>query len=265
MEIQEIRKAWAIKERDIQSEVQMWDSQSDDPTYSHVYDKFIELLEQKHMLDKSFEVLDVGCGVGIYSIALSEKVHSVTGMDISPKMLANGKKIIEESEIKNVSLEPADWNTVDLESRGMKGRYDLVFAHNTPAICDYNTFEKLNDASRRFCAVCNPIRMIEPVMQKINEMAGVGEGDSCDSNFSYMLDLLLHKGLMPKISYERQAWPMNQSYEDACAFYLNRVRMLKELSESETAEIEEYLKSLLKDGIISDQIDTTVATIYWEK
>lgn len=265
MKIEEIRKNWAARDRDAGSEVKTWDSQADDPTYSHIYDKFIELLEREHMLGKDIDILDVGCGVGIYSIALSEKVRSATGMDISPKMLANGKKIIEEKGIKNVTLENIDWSDVDLGGRGMKERYDLVFAHNTPAICDVDTFEKLDGASKRFCAVCSPIRMIEPVMLKVNELAGVGEGDGCDSNFSYMLDILLHKGYTPKLEYEKQVWPMNQSYEDACAFYLGRVKMSKEPSESETAAVKEYLKTLVKDGIISDNIDTTVATIYWEK
>lgn len=265
MKIKDIKNAWVIKERNIQTEVQMWDSQSEDPTYHHIYDEFIKLLEQEHMINENFDVLDVGCGVGIYSIALSQKVRSVTGVDFSSKMLANGKKIIEKSGIKNVFLEEMDWKETELQSREMKGCYDLVFAHNTPAICSYDTFEKLNDASRRFCAVCTPIRMIEPIMQKVQEMAGICEEDDCDSNLSYMLEILLHKGYMPKLQYEKQIWPMNQTYEDALSFYLGRMKKTKELNESATTAIEVYLKSLVKDGVISDNIDATVATIYWKK
>ena len=266
MLLEEIRKQWVAHSGKPEDAVALWDSQAGDPTYHHLYDEFLNLLEQEHMLDKSFEVLDVGCGVGVYSIALAEKAHTVTGVDISPKMLAHGNRIIDESKITNVSLKLMDWNTVDLSQAGMNESFDLVFAHNTPAICDVDTFEKFNSASRRFCAICSPIRMIEPVMQKVQEMAGVGtEGSSCENSFSYMLDILLHKGFTPRFYYEKQIWPMNQSFEDACSYYLGRIMPVKQLSEKETADIKDYLHSLLTDGVISDKIDTTVATIYWGK
>jgi SAM-dependent methyltransferase len=266
MQLEEIKKQWVSVSCKPEDAVALWDSQASDPTYHHLYDSFLDLLEQEHMLEKGFDVLDVGCGVGIYSISLAEKVHTVTGVDISPKMLAHGNQIIDESKISNVSLNLMDWNTVDLAQNGMHERFDLVFAHNTPAICDVDTFEKLNRASRRFCAICSPIRMIEPVMQKVQGMAGVGtEGTSCDNNFSYMFDILLHKGYTPMFHYEKQIWPMNQPFEAACSYYLGRIAPAKQLSETETADIKDYLKSLLINGIISDQIDTTTATMYWEK
>lgn len=266
MKIEEIREMWVTQNRDFQNEVQLWDSQSEDPTYHHIYDEFLKLLEREHMINKGYDVLDIGCGVGVYSIALADRVNTANGLDISPKMIGHGQKILQASGIINVNLEVADWNTVDLEKQGMKERYDLVFAHNTPAICDASTFEKLIDASRRFCAICNPIMMIEPVMQEVQKIAGIGDKDSsCENNFAFMLDMLFHKGHQPKLHYEKQIWPMNQSYEDACSYYLGRAAMAKQLSESETESIKDYLRSMLKDDIITDQIDTTVATLYWGK
>lgn len=266
MKIDEIRKTWISKNRDVQNEVQLWDSQSADPTYYHVYDKFLELLESQQMLDKSYDVLDIGCGVGIYSISLADRVNTSSGLDISSKMIDQGRKILETSGINNVSLNTADWSAIDLEKQGMKERYDLVFAHNTPAICDANTFEKMIEASRRFCAICSPLKMKQPVMEKIHEIVKIPDDSSeSENNFVLMLDMLFQKGYQPKLHYEEQVWPMNQSFEDSCAFYLGRVAMTKKLTENETADIKDYLISIAVDNLISDQIDTTVVTLYWEK
>ena len=110
-------------------------------------------------------------------------------------MLVHGKKKATDSGVENVTFKQADWNSVDLEHQGIAERFDLVFAHNTPAICDVDTFEKLNNASRRFCAVSTPISMVEPVMQQVQKIVNKGkEHNGCDSSFAYMLDILLQKG-----------------------------------------------------------------------
>lgn len=56
-----------------------------------------------------------------------------------------------------------------------------------------------------------------------------------------MLDLLLQKRILPKIRYEKQAWPMKQTFDEACAFYLGRFEMGGGLSEEQR---ERKLKSI---------------------
>jgi hypothetical protein len=159
-----------------------------------------------------------------------------------------------------------DWATLNLEQQGFKERFDLVFAHTTPAICDSATFEKMNTASRHFCVISNPSRMIEPVLEQVHKLVGLegGKGD-CDDNRGYMVDLLFQLGYLPKLDYEQQVWPMNQTYEDACAYYIGRTMMAKQLNPEETAKIKEYLATITKEGRVIDQIDTTITTLYWEK
>jgi hypothetical protein len=58
---------------------------------------------------------------------------------------------------------------------------------------------------------------------------------------------------------------MNQAYEDACAYYLGRTMMAKQLTPDEINRVKQYLASIAKDGRVIDQINTTITTIYWEK
>jgi hypothetical protein len=58
---------------------------------------------------------------------------------------------------------------------------------------------------------------------------------------------------------------MNQTYEDACSYYIGRTMMAKQITADEINKIKEYLTSITKEGRVIDQIDTTITTIYWEK
>ncbi|MCW4025719.1 MAG: class I SAM-dependent methyltransferase [Candidatus Bathyarchaeota archaeon] len=270
MNVEEIRKTWTNQNRNIQSEVTMWNSQAKDPVYNIMPTfkdtKFLQLLQQENMINPAYDVLDVGCGVGVYAMALAQKLHSATGIDFSPEMIAHGKERLETEKIANVNLACMDWSTVDLEQQGFKERFDLVFAHTSPAICDAATFEKMNDASKRFCVISNPSRMIEPVLREVHNLVGLtGDRGNCGDNRVYILDMLFHMGYLPKLAYEHQVWPMNQSYEDACSYYLGRTMMAKQLSPQEINKVKEYLANITKDGKVVDQINTTITTIYWEK
>ncbi len=270
MNLNEIRKEWVAQNTNSRSEVELWDSQAEDPTYHQMPtfqdNKFLQLLEQERMIDGTFDVLDIGCGAGVYSLALAQRVQSVTGVDFSPKMIQKAQEKLKEHQKTNVVFTCKDWNAVDLEQEGFKERFDLVFAHTSPAISDAATFEKMNAASKRFCAVSNPTKMIEPVMSEVHKIAGVKEDEaSCGNTLIYQLDMLFQMGYLPKLAYENQIWKMDQSYEDACSYYLGRTTYAKPLTEDESNAVKEYLSSITKDGRITDQINATVTTLYWEK
>lgn len=266
MKLEEIRRQW-VSAKDPQASAALWDSQADDPTYHRMPSgAFIELLRREKMAQPEFDTLDLGCGVGIYSIALAESVHSATGIDISSKMLAHGQTLIADKGLKNVKLVQADWDTVDLDEENIREKYDLVFAHTSPAVSDAASLEKMIAASRRFCAVCNPLRMDEPVLEKVREIAEIEDPtEYCGNSIIYLLDMLLQLGYRPRIDYENQLWPMHQSFDDACVYYMGRVCRGAQLPSEKSERIMAYLKSLEKDGMIDDIIHATLATVYWEK
>jgi SAM-dependent methyltransferase len=64
-------------------------------------------------------VLEYGCGVGRLLIPFARRVASVTGVDISPAMLATARAHVEKARVSNVELVSADtfaddWRTFDL-------------------------------------------------------------------------------------------------------------------------------------------------------
>ena len=56
--------------------------------------RFLKILNGLPLWDKDCNALDLGCGAGRHTIALSKRCRSATGTDISPKMIdfANQKR-----------------------------------------------------------------------------------------------------------------------------------------------------------------------------
>ncbi|MCW4019094.1 MAG: class I SAM-dependent methyltransferase [Candidatus Bathyarchaeota archaeon] len=96
MNVEEIAKKWVAQNKDAQYQVELWASHAEDPVYNLMPtfqdNKFLQLLEQEHMIDETYGVLDIGYGIGVYSMALVKRMQSVTGIDISPKITERERK-----------------------------------------------------------------------------------------------------------------------------------------------------------------------------
>ncbi|MEA3229492.1 MAG: HemK2/MTQ2 family protein methyltransferase [archaeon] len=79
----------------------------------------------KIRLNKGLRVLEIGCGSGIVSVALSKTVGSIVACDINPYAVKLTEKNIQKNKIKNVKVIKSDLFD------GVKGKFDLII-FNTP-------------------------------------------------------------------------------------------------------------------------------------
>lgn len=67
-------------------------------------------------------VLDVACGPGILACAMAETAHHVTGIDLTPAMIAQARRRQEEKGIENVSWQIGDGQSLPFAD----GAFSLV-------------------------------------------------------------------------------------------------------------------------------------------
>ncbi len=264
MEQKEILENWRFRGAGGQARVDLWNSMARGfgeqvlPTFQN--DGFLRLLEQNEMIDKHSRVLDVGCGVGGYSLALAGRCAEVTGVDLSPRMIDLAKRKASEKNAENVRFLCADWQKCDL----CKKKFDLVFAHMTPAVQSADTFLKLLEASRGWCALSKPTHRTDPVSDAVKRLVGIAENrENGDRDILYAFELLWQRGLLPLFQYERQKWKMEKTPEEAFGLYGNRVKTYREITPEEERKIRRYLGSIAQDGLVRETVDVTVTTIYW--
>ncbi len=103
----------------------------------------IEALNNILTLDPSWNVVNIGCGMGRLELPLSHRVASVTGFDVSEKMLERARNYL--SGRKNVHLRRTDSRLVGIDDDAM----DLVISFLVFQHCpDEVTWEYFREAYR---------------------------------------------------------------------------------------------------------------------
>lgn len=270
-DLDQIKQSWVAPHRDPAASRTWWDEHA---TYDHYKElphrdnnAFLQLLYSEGMVQPSYDILDVGCGSGVYSLALAPDVHSVTGVDLSPVMISNARKLEKETGTTNASFQEVDWHELTLADADWEGSFDLVFAHLTPAVMDASHLEKLDQASRHYCAIARPARRTDELWETVDRLAGRRPMISkADNGVRLTFAMLWEMGYFPKLHYELQTWPHDESLERTLTFQLKRLQVDRELSSSEEAAVTDYLKSLVgPDGLIHSASHTWVTTVYWDK
>lgn len=58
-----------------------------------------DFFEKEILSDKTFSILDIGCGTGRHSLELARRGYRVTGIDLSPSMIDRAKKLAKSEDL----------------------------------------------------------------------------------------------------------------------------------------------------------------------
>lgn len=268
MDVSDIVREWNLKTINKQAALEWWDTMAggfgERPIPSFEKDEFLQLLEQMQMLNENTDVLDVGCGTGGYAIAVAAKAKTVAGVDLSPQMIESANRRAADLHISNVRFDIVDWHEFDVKKESFERKFDLVFAHMTPAIQSYETFKKLSDCSRGWCVMVKPVQRTDTVYDEILKVIGIGEKSQVgDGDTINAFALLFVEERYPMIKYDQKCFETKQPLEKAVNIYINRTKSTHNLTMEQENKIKDYLHSIADNGMISTVMDTKTATLYW--
>lgn len=266
MDLEYVKNIWKLKKGNLQAEIAAWDSTAEEYLFeaknNFKEDPFLLFLADKIQLEKTMVTLDVGCGAGAYSVELASKVAKAEGVDLSPRMVELGNKYALEHNIQNLELKVENWHTCDISP--YKRKYDVVFAHTTPAVADYSTLVKMCEASRKHCVLCKPARRTDKVFDEIKRIAGVADKIGSDESVAYTFDTLWGLGFNPEVIYSQQVWLPVKTLQEAQNWYIGRLNGYYSPSEEAVNDVKQYLDAIAVDGYVHERIDTTLVNMYWK-
>lgn len=216
---------------------------------------------------KTWSVLDVGCGAGLYAIGLAPCVKKVTGIDISEKMIVSAKEKAKQEHCGNCEFLCLDWAEADLGKLGFEKAFDMVFVHMSPAVHSYATFEKLVNAAVRRCVFAVNARRTDRILDRVLEQAGIrGVQAHRDRQVPYIFEYLWEKGFCPHVRYEKEKWQSPYTAEEMTAWCLDRARLHTALTPGQEKRIAAFVRELEDQsecGVLQEEICVTTVVFDW--
>lgn len=143
-----------------------------------------------NILNKDFEVLEIGPGPGTLTIPLSEKVRKITCVEASKANLQILKENLKEKKIKNFELINEYWEKVKIENG-----FDLVVcSHFLWMVEDIEKhLERMEQFSNRYCVIVQPCGRDEIVKKAFEEICKERYTGQFEPDAEYFLYVVLRE------------------------------------------------------------------------
>ncbi|MEF3280736.1 MAG: class I SAM-dependent methyltransferase [Elusimicrobiota bacterium] len=109
----------------------------------------IKIIEKLGVDFRNKEIIDIGCGTGVYGLIFAKKAKHVLCLDFSNEMLKVLKDEAKKNSIENIKIVKKDFSKFDIGDYQKK--FDISFASMTPAVKNSIDIVKMERLSRKWC------------------------------------------------------------------------------------------------------------------
>ncbi len=213
------------------------------------------------------EILDIGCGSGIFTAEFAGLAKKVTALDFSPVCLELTEERIREAGYRNVDIEACDMNTLDPEERGWVKKFDLVFSAFTPACYRYASIRKMETMSRKYCCLeMNLNGTFTPGTEIIRQVFG---DDTLLTHYRLRSFQLLNvflslEGSLPSVRYHRASCSVPYRDGDAYLAGLLQKAGIPACSEEQLQKMRELIAQKTEEGVLMTRMEFLSGWILWD-
>jgi SAM-dependent methyltransferase len=215
-------------------------------------------LKRENILKPGMDILDIGSGPGTFAIPFIEHYCRVTCIDVSSEML---DQIDDQPE--NLTKIVTSWRDLDLAAEHYENRFDLVFAHMTPAINCSNELFKMMYASKRWCFLAGWAgdRENQPMDDLHYQLVGHKRQSR---HFHFALNLLYTLKIYPSLWFQDHEWTKTEPLADAIEYYTDFFSHVIPLSKQKLHDnISWLLQKRAQDGMITKTHKGTLGSMLW--
>ena len=193
------------------------------------------------------------------------RARHVTGIDISPKMIAYAEENARQAGLGNVVFSAVPWQSVDIDALGWRGAFDLVFASMSPAVDSEETLLKMHAASRAFCFMNGFIRRSDLLLcEVVRRLAPDSDFPPYMGSVIYAFNVLWQHGIYADVVCKDNDWTNDWDIATALAAYAPELRAFLPGREGIERDAEVVLRDLAVDGRLIRRMTSKVAWLFWK-
>ena len=227
--------------------------QEDDP------DGFISALVRSGFLRETDSVLDVGAGMGGYTLELARHCESVTALEHGAASLDVLKDRAGQCGIRNIQCVCDLWESFQTEAR-----YDLVFSSMCPAICNPEELRRMEALSRRDCCLITVMRgSTDKHRGAMMAQLGIRPKGGMVTEALHYFNALYLMGRQPNVLCRTVHSEYDINAETVLAQYPIYFGVFGVEEAASRAFLEEYLEKNADGGVLHDESTVRLAMITW--
>lgn len=157
--------------------------------------RIMNWLEGQNVTLKDTSILDIGAASGGFTVPFAKRGANVTAVEPNlplVELLKENTTGITNGKVE-VVLEP--FEDIDIQAKGWRKAFDLIFISMSPVIVDWESVEKVLSCARKFCYISLPVGSKEhSLVNEIRPLVTDQPQKTEHPEMAYLLHLLYLKG-----------------------------------------------------------------------
>jgi SAM-dependent methyltransferase len=207
----------------------------------------LSLAESEGVVFDGSDILDIGCGTGIYTLPLALQCNSITGIDTSKVMIDRMHEVAKLHNIENLKDVTGSWNEVDIGREGFEKAFDVVLVAMSPALRSLQDFRRMEKCSKKWCVYVGWGKKREnALMEELFLAHGLTYGPPPGVQRSHQI--LTESGRAPSLHFFENRWDWSGTTEEALQYVTGFIQLHG--GQPDHSLIEEKLAEHENDGLI---------------
>lgn len=220
---------------------------------------FVDFLLREGILTDTDTLLDIGAGMGSFSLEFSRKCRTVTALEPNGDCLRVLQQRAKKSGIDNIIPAEGFW-----EEYAPEESFDVSFSSMCPAICDVEQLRKMEAMTKKTCCLVTVMRgSYEKHRKAMMQELGIRPQGGMTTEAIHYINALYLMGRQVNVKCVTTRTSCRVPASKVMERYPIYFRIFGVPERDSIVFLENYLQRNAVDGFLEDETLLNQALIYW--